>query len=174
MPTLVLTVNLGAGDARRIGLDQADATEGKTIDVEPQVADLLLRNGWAVTPENAPEPDSTTVPMVRAPIPVVVVDKDDLPKAPTGTAPPPAHPTPIGVAEGIPPHVASPPPPTGAEPKAPASRASQAPASQAPDLDAMTKDELKAHADAHGIEGVSLAQTKDEMVKAIKKAATGR
>jgi hypothetical protein len=169
MPTLVLTVNLGAGDARRIGLDQADATEGKTIDVEPQVADLLLRNGWAVTPENAPEPDSTTVPIVRAPIPVVVVDKADLPKAPASTAPPPAHPTPIGVAEGIPPHVASPPPPTGAEAKA---RGAQ-PAAE-PDLDGMTKDELKAHADAHKVDGVTLAMTKDEMLRAIKKAARAR
>jgi hypothetical protein len=38
-------------------------------------------------------------------------------------------------------------------------------------FDGMTKEDLKAYADDFGIAGVTMAQTKDEMVKAIKKAA---
>lgn len=38
-----------------------------------------------------------------------------------------------------------------------------------PDFDAMTKDELKAYADDHGIEGVTTSLTKDETLKLVKK-----
>lgn len=37
------------------------------------------------------------------------------------------------------------------------------------DFDAMTKEELKAYADDHGIEGVTTSLTKDETLKAVKK-----
>ncbi|HEX6985676.1 MAG TPA: hypothetical protein VF170_09875 [Planctomycetaceae bacterium] len=47
-------------------------------------------------------------------------------------------------------------------------------AAETPDFEAMTKDELKAHADANAIEGVTLAMSKDEMVKAVKKASKAR
>lgn len=38
-----------------------------------------------------------------------------------------------------------------------------------PDFDTMTKDELKTFADAHGIEGVTMAMAKDDMLRAVKR-----
>jgi hypothetical protein len=40
----------------------------------------------------------------------------------------------------------------------------------AEDFDGMTKEDLKAYADDYGIAGVTMAMTKDDMVKAVKKA----
>jgi hypothetical protein len=39
-----------------------------------------------------------------------------------------------------------------------------------PDFDSMTKEELKAHADEQGYEGVTSSMTKDDMLRAVKKA----
>jgi hypothetical protein len=47
-----------------------------------------------------------------------------------------------------------------------------APAEEAPDLGAMTKAELEEYAKDMGIEGVSMSQTKDEMVATIEDALT--
>jgi hypothetical protein len=43
-----------------------------------------------------------------------------------------------------------------------------------PNVDEMTKEELKAFADANAIEGVTMEQHKDEMVKTVKRATRRR
>ena len=48
-----------------------------------------------------------------------------------------------------------------------------APAAGGEDFDEMTKEELKAYADAHGIAGVTMAMAKDDMTKAVKRGAKG-
>jgi hypothetical protein len=54
-------------------------------------------------------------------------------------------------------------------------RATAAPAAAVavpPDFDAMTKEDLQSYADKQGIEGVSLAMRKDDMIAAIEEAQT--
>lgn len=129
MKKLKLLLNIGKRDAQRLGLQETLA--GKSVSVAADVADEMLRRGWATEPDrDAPAPHA----------------------APTTSATlPPAQPQgpPVGPGPGPSPNPPAPP---------------------APDLDAMTKDELKAHADRLKIDGVTLAMTKDEMIKVIKKA----
>jgi len=44
---LKMTTNLGTEDARRLGLDPEECTEGATIDAKQPAADELLKRGWA-------------------------------------------------------------------------------------------------------------------------------
>jgi hypothetical protein len=46
------------------------------------------------------------------------------------------------------------------------------PGTAPPDFDAMTKEDLQSYADKQGIEGVSLAMRKDDMIAAIEEAQT--
>lgn len=105
MPRVKFLLNIGRKDAARLDLDADKAREGAVINVSSEIADELLKHGWAVgasgesaaaaAPESAPAP---------------------------------------------------------------------------PDFDAMTKEELHAFAQSHGIEGVSMAMHKDEQVRLIKRA----
>ena len=45
---LTLATNIGKPDAKRLGLDFAEAKRGKEVNVKNDVADILLKNGWAV------------------------------------------------------------------------------------------------------------------------------
>jgi hypothetical protein len=42
------------------------------------------------------------------------------------------------------------------------------------DFDAMTKEELVEHARTHNVEGVSMAQNKDDIIRAVKRASRKR
>jgi hypothetical protein len=48
------------------------------------------------------------------------------------------------------------------------------PPPQPPNLDEMTKEDLKTYADAHGIEGVTMAMAKDDMLRQIRRAGRTR
>lgn len=47
MPRIRLKLNLGTADARRVGLNPADATDGATVDVTERYAAELVRRNWA-------------------------------------------------------------------------------------------------------------------------------
>lgn len=114
MKTLKLTLNIGVKDARRLNLEKT--LEGQTVSVEKEVADELLRNGWAVEP-------------------TAKVEVPGVPGVPGAPAPAPAD---------------------------------------IPDFDAMTKEDLKAFADDYGVPNVTMAMSKDDMVRALKKATHGK
>lgn len=49
MKTLRLLLNIGKRDAQRLGLKETLA--GKSVTVEPDAADEMVRRGWAVEPD---------------------------------------------------------------------------------------------------------------------------
>lgn len=46
-------VNLGSVDAKPLSLDHSKCKMGDTVDVDKQTAELLLKSGIALTPEDA-------------------------------------------------------------------------------------------------------------------------
>jgi hypothetical protein len=124
MPSLKLALNIGVPDAKRLGLTKT--AQGETVSVSGEVADELLKRGWAFDPSTGQLSDEAT---------------------PTSSATPRPGEAQI---------------PEGAEPAAP------------PDFDAMTKEELHEHARANNIEGVTMAQNKDDMIRTVKRASRTR
>lgn len=45
---LKLALNIGKPDAQKLGLDFDKAKAGSEVNVKQDVADILLRNGWAI------------------------------------------------------------------------------------------------------------------------------
>jgi hypothetical protein len=101
MKKLKLQLNIGTGDARRLGLEKTRA--GETVSVEKEAADEMLSKGWAIEPGQEP-------------------------------------PAPPGAPQGP------------------------------PDLEALTKEELVEFAQAHKVEGVTMAMIKEEIIRTIRRA----
>lgn len=45
---LTLATNIGRPDAKKLGLDFEKAKRGNEVNVKQDVADILLKNGWAI------------------------------------------------------------------------------------------------------------------------------
>jgi hypothetical protein len=60
---LKLTLNIGKLDATRLGLEET--VEGKTVDVRKEVADELIRKGWAL-PESGKVDSSKAEPLTSS------------------------------------------------------------------------------------------------------------
>lgn len=72
MKTVQLRLNIGRPDAQRLGLDHAEALDGRTVTVKDEAADEMLRKGWATdapapAPAGAaPKPDTSAKPVQSA------------------------------------------------------------------------------------------------------------
>lgn len=64
-----LTLNIGAKDKKRLGLEDVEAREGQIVSVTEDAAAILKENGWAVEsnaelPQLAGSPPEPAVPAV--------------------------------------------------------------------------------------------------------------
>jgi hypothetical protein len=58
MPSLKLALNIGVPDAKRLGLTKT--MQGETVSVSGEVADELLKRGWAFDPSTGALSDEAT------------------------------------------------------------------------------------------------------------------
>lgn len=66
MPRLKLLLNLGKPDAARLGIDFAEAREGKVVTVDDEVGNELLTKGWAADPNDERFKAAAAAPAVAA------------------------------------------------------------------------------------------------------------
>lgn len=145
MPKLKMLLNLGTDDARRLGLDPEEARAEKTVNVDQDVADVLLRNVWAATEDDKPNCRRS--------------QRFDMDRP--GSMP--GQPTEAGQAA-----LEDEQDDDDTQTQAGAQTQAQ---TRSPDFDAMTKDEIQRYAADRKIGGISQSMSKDDMVRTIERAS---